>query len=166
VPANVRGTVHVADIIFVNYLYQLVNYHPADPRPRGSAHRRFSQRFGIIGRCWRLEESQGRGNAVVGGPNPARTLIEEWGFLRSEVTNTRQNPADLCVILRNYDHLQIGMLFVDSTVANGFGNDTAATAVANALAVAPETLALGRALEGALKPLRLAAPKLDITRTL
>jgi hypothetical protein len=165
-PANVRGTIHVPDIIFSGYLYQLVNYYPTDDRPGGSAHRRFSQRFGIIGRCWRLGESIGRGNAVVAGPNATRQLIEQWGMMRSEVSQTRSRPADLCIILRNDDHLQIGILFVDSTTVDGFGTDPIAVNVVNALGGETEMLALSRALERALAPLRIAAPNLEITRTL
>jgi hypothetical protein len=165
-PANVRGTIHVPDIVFSSYLYQLVNYYPTDYRSGGSAHRRFSQRFGIIGRCWRLGESMGRGNAVVVGPNATRQLIEQWGMMRSEVSLTRGRPADLCVILKNDDDLQIGMLFVDSTDPDGFGTDAVAINVANALGTEPEILALCRALERALAPLRVAAPDLEITRTL
>jgi hypothetical protein len=165
-PDNVRGTIHVPDIVFSSYLYQLVNYYPTDSRPGGSAHRRFSQRFGIIGRCWRLGESMGRGNAVVAGPNAVRQLIEQWGFVRNEVSQTRERPADLCVILRNDDHLPVGLLFVDSTTADGFGTDAVAVKVANALENEAETLALSRTLERALVPLRLAAPDLEITGTL
>jgi hypothetical protein len=165
-PDNVRGTIHVPDIVFSSYLYQLVNYYPTDSRPGGSAHRRFSQRFGIIGRCWRLGESMGRGNAVVAGPNAVRQLIEQWGFMRGEVSQTRERPADLCVILRNDDHLPVGLLFVDSTTADGFGTDAVAVKVADTLENEAETLALSRALERALVPLRIAAPDLEITRTL
>ena len=34
-PDNVRGTIHVPDIVFSSYLYQLVNYYPTDSRPGG-----------------------------------------------------------------------------------------------------------------------------------
>jgi hypothetical protein len=165
-PANVRSTIHVPDIVFSSYLYQLVNYYPNDDRPGGSAHRRFSQRFGIIGRCWRLGESMGRGNAVAVGSNATRQLIEQWGMMRSEVSQTRGRPADLCVILRNDEHLQIGILFVDSTTPDGFGSDEVAVNVVNTLETEAETLALSRALERVLAPLRVAAPDLEITRTL
>jgi hypothetical protein len=165
-PDSVRGTIHVPDIVFSSYLYQLVNYYPTDSRPGGSAHRRFSQRYGIIGRCWRLGESMGRGNAVVAGPNAVRQLIEQWGFMRNEVSQTRERPADLCIILRNDDHLPVGLLFVDSTTADGFGTDTVAVNVAKTLESEAEILALARALERALVPLRLAAPDIEITRTL
>jgi hypothetical protein len=87
-------------------------------------------------------------------------------MMRSEVSDTRSRPADLCVILKNDDHLQIGLLFVDSTTPDGFGTDAVATRVVNALGTEPETLALSRALERALAPLRIAAPNLEITRNL
>jgi len=88
------------------------------------------------------------------------------GMMRSEVSHTRERPADLCVILRNDDDLQIGLLFVDSTIPEGFGTDAVAVNVARRLATEEETIALARALERALAPLRIAAPDLEITRTL
>jgi hypothetical protein len=102
----------------------------------------------------------------VVGPNAARQLIEQWGMMRNEISHSRERPADLCVILRNDDHLQIGLLFVDSTVPDAFGTDTVAVQVAVALENEAETLALSRALERAMAPLRIAAPDLEITRTL
>jgi len=57
--------------------------------------------------------------------------------------------ADLCVILRNDDDLQIGLLFVDSTIPEGFGTDAVAVNVARRLATEEETIALARALERA-----------------
>src|ERR1700688_2317845 len=95
-----------------------------------------------------------------------RGLIEQWGIMRNEISHSRERPADLCIILRNDDHLQIGLLFVDSTVPNAFGTDTVAVQVAVALENEAETLALSRALERAMAPLRIAAPDLEITRTL
>jgi hypothetical protein len=62
--------------------------------------------------------------------------------------------------------VQIGLLFVDSTAPDGFGTDAVAVNVANALGTQPEILALSRALERALAPLRIAAPDLEITRSL
>jgi hypothetical protein len=87
-------------------------------------------------------------------------------MMRSEVSHTRGRPADLCVLLRNDDHLQIGVLFIDSTTLDGFGADAVAANVVNTLGTEAETLALSRALERALAPLRIAAPDLEITRTL
>ena len=65
-PAEVRGTIHVPDIVFSSYLYQLVDYYPADRRPGGSAHRRVSQRYGMIGRSWWLGESRVRQRSCRG----------------------------------------------------------------------------------------------------
>ncbi len=59
---SVRATIHVDDIVFRSYLYQLIDYFPG--QSRGGAGRRFSHRYGIIGQSWRLDESLGRGEAV------------------------------------------------------------------------------------------------------
>ena len=166
-PANLRGTVYVPDIVFQRCLYQFVNYYPQN-RTNGPAGRRFSQRFGIIGRSWRLEESMGRGNTLHGAVNSQRELIEYWGMTREEVaTQSRSRPSDLCVILRSPEegNLAVGLLFVDTTELNGLGSDNVATGVAISLETAPETRELAKALGRAMAPLRLAGPQLEITRT-
>jgi hypothetical protein len=58
---GLRATIHINDVIFPDYLYQLVDYYPGD----GGAHRRFSQRYGIIGRSWRSKTSHGTGAEPV-----------------------------------------------------------------------------------------------------
>jgi hypothetical protein len=67
---GLRGTIHVNDVIFPDYLYQLVDYYPAG----GGAHRRFSQRYGIIGRSWRSKTSHGTGDAFVGAGGSVQAL--------------------------------------------------------------------------------------------
>jgi hypothetical protein len=160
-PPNLRGTVHVHDIVFSEYLYQLSDYYPKG----GGSGRRFSHRFGIIGRSWRLGESVGEGNAVAGARGAERTLIAEWGMTRREVrAQGTERPACLSVILRATldDEFPVGVLYIDSTKVEAFGDDNAAGLVAKELEDANEVVALRGALERALKPLRLAAPELDV----
>ena len=74
-PPDLRATVHVSDILFEHYFYQLTDYFP-DNAAGGPAGRRFSERFGMIGRSWRLGTSSGRGNAVA---SPDNELCAEVG---------------------------------------------------------------------------------------
>ncbi len=156
-----RGTIHVPDIVFKEYLYQLVDYYPRIERihPAG---RRFSMRFGIIGRAWRLKESVGKGDAVSG--NPRRKLIEEWGMFEEEaMSGSHARPAYLCVILRSQDDIQ-GLLFIDSETLNAFGTDPVAQQVADALANHSTCVSLAAAVAETMKPLRLAGPFLEVNQ--
>lgn len=159
-----RGTVHVQDIVFPEYLYQLTDYFPR--QLKGGSNRRFSQRFGVIGRVWRLEQSIGEGDAVYGAPAEEK-LVKEWGMTREEALSpTRTRPADLCVLLRSPDdgNSKIGILYIDSSHTNSFGNEAQATDVAIALAAEPEILELAKAIARGMAPLRLAAPNIEITK--
>ena len=129
------------DIVFKDYVYQLVDYYPNANRAT-TAGRRLSQRFGIVGRAWRLRQSMGRGIAVsdVDGSNQ---LIMYWGMQRDEADDqTHLRPANLCVMLidpEDNDN-RVGLLYVDSTVPNAFGINPplppAAAAVEAAVAAA------------------------------
>jgi len=159
---DVRATSHVKDIVFVEHLYQIVDYYPVR---RDAAGRRFSQRFGIIGRSMRLEQSLGEGEAMALDANPERSLITDWGMTKQEARAiTRARPAYLAVILRGIfdDDFPIGVLFVDSTHRNKFGDNNIASNVAITLEKAGQLLALRKALTQAMAPLRLAAPNADI----
>lgn len=156
-PNGMRATIHVRDIVFKDFLYQLVSYYPAG----GGAHRRFSQRYGIIGRSWRSGKSHGTGNAF--GPSAsAETLVEHWGMTRDEthgVLNTR--PSCLSVLLR-VDNVPVGILYVDSTERNAFGIDQAAQKLAISLESEPLVIKLASAVERTLTPLRVGGPNLDL----
>jgi hypothetical protein len=113
-----RCTVHIEDILFKDTLYQLLDYYP---EPDGSAGRRFSVRFGMIGLTWRMARHEGHWNA------DARTdedLIRNWGMTRDEALDrSRQKPSYLCVLLRTTKGMPIGVLFMDSKEPNAFGDN-------------------------------------------
>jgi hypothetical protein len=161
-PAELRGTVHVRDIVFPEYFYQIINYYPK----AGGVGRRFSQRYGIIGRSWRLGESIGEGDAFEGSKNEEEVLIKQWGMTREEVHSpSRSRPAYLSVLLKGVDDdtALLGVLFFDSTAAKAFGPDDVATGIASELESCAEVVALRKSLERAMAPLRLAAPNIDIS---
>jgi hypothetical protein len=105
--------------------------------------------------------------AAVSGAGAEMQLIMEWGMTREEARSaTRTHPADLCIILRSPDdgNIRMGVLFIDSTITNAFGDDGIATEVANAMETEPEVVELAKAIARAMAPLRLAAPKITITQ--
>lgn len=156
---GLRGTIHVNDVIFPDYLYQLVDYYPAG----GGAHRRFSQRYGIIGRSWRSKKSHGTGDAFAGAGGSVQALVENWGMTEEEAHHGQINtrPACLSVVVR-HQSIPVGILFLDSLQQNAFGNDAAALALAESIEVSPSVAQLGEALTKTLVPLRTAAPSLRI----
>jgi hypothetical protein len=156
-PKGLRATIHVRDVVFKDYLYQLTDYYPIG----GGAHRRFSQRYGIIGRSWRSGKSHGTGNAF-GGRASAETLIEEWGMTRDEthgILNTR--PSCLSILLR-VDTVPVGILYVDSTATDAFGDKAEAARLVITLETEPLVLKLALSVERALVPLRVGGPNLDL----
>jgi hypothetical protein len=163
-PNDFRATIPIQDIVFSGYLYQFVDYYPI---PNKSVGRRFSFRYGIIGRSWRLEKSLGEGDAFAHSKNVEKTLIQEWGMLRRETVqpSIRNRPAYITVILRSpEDELPIGLLYIDSTENNAFGTDAEAQLLAEDLYDHPEIKALAKTLDRAVSPLRLVAPAIEIGR--
>ncbi|ATG47131.1 hypothetical protein CEW89_05815 [Celeribacter ethanolicus] len=155
--SDLRATVHVNDVIFPEYLYQLVDYYPRG----GGGHRRNSQRYGIIGRSWRSSESHGTGDAFA-GIGSVEALVENWGMTHEEAQGqVSARPSSMSIVVR-HEEIPVGILFVDSTSTDAFGNDTQATERANEIAVSPSVKRLGEALARTLAPLRTAAPSIKI----
>lgn len=157
VPSDLRATVHVRDVIIREFLYQLVDYVPKG----GGAHRRFSQRYGIIGRTWRSKESHGTGNAF-GGLTSEEALVEQWGMTKEEAHGMLQSKHSCLSILLISDGSPTGLLYVDTDVSNAFGSNDDAKAFAKAMESDPKVIDLAAAVERTMTPLRAAAPNLDI----
>jgi hypothetical protein len=160
---NQRATIHVQDIVFKQYLYQITEYFPRQGSKKQG--RRFSQRFGSMGRAWRMGQSLGEGNAFGPG-TPEEELVKEWGMTREEAQSASRTsrPADLCVLLKSPEdgNIPIGMLYIDSTITATYGDDATATAVAKSLENEQEVIDMAKAVARAMAPLRLAAPDLAI----
>ena len=155
---SLRATVHVPDVVFKNFLYQLVDYFPSGS---GSG-RRFSVRFGVLGRCWRLAKSLGQGTALrpaTGAPlhlDPREgaiyTLITQWGMTRTDAEAAyaaRNRQSYLCVLLvagSDLGGVPVGVLYLDAEDANVFGNDDVATQRATELEKHPAVKALADAI--------------------
>lgn len=107
-----RATVHVRDALYGDALYQLVDYWPGG----GGAGRRFSTRFGILGRAWRLEESQYEDEV----PTAPEDLISQWGMSREQAeVAARGRRSFVCVMLRHHSSL-VGILYLDAMVGHAF----------------------------------------------
>ncbi len=143
-----RCTIHVPDILFTDTLYQLLDYYPT--QVRGGAGRRFSTRFGIIGRAWRLRQHMGEEDARHSKEDPIRV----WGMTDEEAElHSRQRPAYICAVLKEESGLPLGVLFVDFTQQAAFGGRDQAAALAHSLALKAGSVGVTEALQQVLNEL-------------
>ncbi len=168
-----RATVHVPDVVYDDYTYQLLDYFPSG----GGVGRRFSQRRGILGKTWRLDKSIGAGDvidfdrpnsALVEGSDSDQVLVSEWSMTNEELENWRQRKrlSYVCVVLRlpykNTSKIaeqpvlgrKVGVLYVDSLIENAFGDNSSALSWARILEHSPEVLALAEAVESVMLEMR------------
>jgi hypothetical protein len=154
-----RATIYVNDVIFPDYLYQLVDYYPRG----GGAHRRYPFGYGIIGRTWRSKRSHGTGDAFAGAGGSLEALVENWGMTEEQAAHGQVNgrPACLSIIVMDQS-IPVGLIFVDSAQMDAFGSDVFAKALAQKMEKSGAVVQLGKALSRTLAPLRTAAPSLKI----
>jgi hypothetical protein len=126
-PKDYRATVHIRDPLIGDALHQLLNYYP-----RGTgAHRRWSTRFGILGRCWRLRDSIYEPRV----PEDDARLIVEWGMTKEqakEAGSGRQsfmcrllvppNSRDARVKVPEMTGVPVGVLYLDAKKEGAFGD--------------------------------------------
>jgi hypothetical protein len=115
-----RATIHIPDMLDPQSLYQLVDYiHVNEPKgPIGARGRRHSIRFGIIGRAWRLGQSDydPQVSTVVD------ELVEKWGMTRDEAERAGRGRQSFAVILlRDTTGSCPGLIFIDSQESGLFG---------------------------------------------
>lgn len=114
---DLRCTLHVADILFADTVYQLVDYYPRG----GGRGRTFSSRFGIIGLCWRSREDQIRG-AV---PTDPQVLVSQWGMTHEQaVASGGGRQSFLALLLRDDTRTPVAILYMDSKEKDAFGADS------------------------------------------
>jgi hypothetical protein len=102
-----RCTVHIPDILFDGPLYCLLDYWPKGT----AAGKVYSERYGIIGRAWRLRASCAQ--TVVKGDR--QILLSEWGMTEEEAAGHTEDRSFLAVVLKREDdpHDPVGILFAD-----------------------------------------------------
>lgn len=126
--ANLRVTLHIADAVFVDHLYQLSNYYHAEKsevfwQGDTGAGRRFSIRYGIIGLAARTEKSQAVGDAFQGNQDERQALIEYWSMLPSQAAAAQKKPSCLAIVLRSPETgAFVGILYADAEIENFFGD--------------------------------------------
>jgi hypothetical protein len=147
---GIRCTLHVPDVLFADTLYQLVDYYPG----KGGKGRRKSIRFGIIGKTWRLSESQESGDVST----KKRDLILDWGMTMEEAAAAGQGrPSFVSVLLLDENNTQAGIFFMDSTRPNAFTSPPLLD-WDKIINVACETAGLTRALADLNRELREHGP--------
>jgi hypothetical protein len=89
--SSFRCTVYIADALFDGPLYCLLDYWPKG----AAAGKVYSERYGIIGRAWRLRASCAQ--TVV--PGDRQTLLSEWGMTEEEAAGHTEDKSFLAVVL-------------------------------------------------------------------
>lgn len=112
--AGFRATVHIEDALLRNALYQLVSYWPSG----GGAGRRFSVRFGMLGRTWRLGRSLYAADVPVGED----ALILEWGMTRAHATTAAAGRRSFVSVLLHHEGQAVGILFMDAVPDHAFSD--------------------------------------------
>jgi hypothetical protein len=111
-----RCTIHVPDVLFEEAMYQLLDYYPKG----GGRGRAFSLRFGIVGRTWRLGDSQIQGSVDPG----TRALVENWGMTSQEAAAAGQGRRSFAsVLLRDDTGVQVAVFYIDAQEENAFGTE-------------------------------------------
>lgn len=154
-----RATVHIRDPLYEGVLYQLVDYYPGG----SGARRRYSTRFGILGRAWRLGRTQESGRV----PTERDALIVEWGMTREQaVSAAHDRESFLCMPLHSIEPtvtaeclqvgLQVGALYVDAVPKN------ALKGVARSLEGSEALAALAAAVAGVDRDIRALGPGIKL----
>lgn len=107
-------TIYVPDIVFKDVLYRLLDYYPGG-NGRGST---YSERFGIIGRTWRLRESQYEAEV----PGDRKTLITEWGMNREEAAGQEDKSFVTFLLAEEGVTPFAGLLYIEAE-KDGFEGD-------------------------------------------
>lgn len=102
-----RCTIHIQDTLFEDVLYQLLDYYPQG----GGRGRTRSIRFGIIGRCARLNQPDIQPDVTTN----TEKLIEAWSMTPGEAAIVGRDRRSFAAIpLLDTDQALLGILYVDA----------------------------------------------------
>jgi hypothetical protein len=155
---EIRSTIHIPDSLFAETLYQLVDYYPAQLDPgRG---RTFSTRFGIIGKAWRLAESQ----YAPAVPTAQEDLILGWGMTQEEAQKAAQKDKQSfgCVILKDTTGKCLAVFYLDSPIKDAFGDANNWKKIETAILDGSRTAKLTAALELIYRDFLAVGPRVHI----
>ena len=153
---HVRSTIHIPDMLFDEALYQLIEYYPESSQ---SSHgRSFPVRYGIIGKAWRLEESQYE--AAV--PTAKEKLIFEWGMTKDEAAEAGKDRQSFgCIVLKK-GQKPLGIFYLDAPGHAIFGDANTWQKLENAIHDGAKVTKLIEALEAIHKDLLDSSPRVHI----
>jgi hypothetical protein len=143
-----RCTIYVPDIVFKDVLYRLLDYYPGGDG-RGST---YSARFGIIGRTWRLGESQFEKDV----PGDRKTLITEWGMNREEAAGQESKTFVTSLLSPKPGNPSVGLLYIEAE-EGAFGEDPLAAIDAH-----PSVADLTSAVAKVMEEMRGSGPRLEL----
>jgi hypothetical protein len=143
-----RSTVYIEDVLFTETMYQLVDYYPKSPGPRG---RTYPVRFGLVGRAWRSREDQLEADV----PTDQKRLIREWGMTWEQAADTGHGRRSFAsVLIRDETGTQVALVYMDAPAPAAFG------------ATDERMEALGLAVRKGANELGLTGSIVDLTRGL
>ncbi len=153
-----RCTIYVEDILFKGALYRLIPYYPGG----GEVGSVYSERFGIIGRTWRLDESQYKKSV----PANQRELIEQWGMTPEEALGQEEDMSYVALLLRTKPNAPPdGLLYVQAK-KNAFEQDPLAR-IENGKGCVddPQVVEMAEAVSKVMKEMRGKGPRLRLFKT-
>lgn len=153
---QVRSTIHVPDMLFDEALYQLIDYYPEYPKT--SHGRSFPARYGIIGKAWRLEESQYQ--ADVSTDN--KKLILEWGMTKEEAAKAGKDRQSFACIILKAGQKPLGIFYLDAPERDAFGDAAAWQRLETAITNGARQTKLINALEALHRDLLDSSPRVQI----
>jgi len=151
-----RCTIHVADPLFQDHLYQLLDYYP-DGGGRG---RSFSIRVGLIGIVWRSKASRTAQKLV-----DEDELIREWGMTAAEAARSQASGREsfLGVLLTEPHGLRVGVVYLDSPDPDTFGaSEPDRNQLIDAIAAGCRETQLTATLALAVQEMRRNSPEIDL----
>lgn len=157
-----RCTLYVADVLFTETMYQLVDYFPRG----GGKGRTFSARFGIVGRAWRLD-SPVINSHVSTDP---MDLVRSWGMNLQEATAAGEGRQSFAAIpLADDGGARVGVVYLDAVVEGVFGkadgdsdSDELATRLIEATVNGARETGLRTALINVMGELRTRGPAISL----
>jgi len=108
-----RCTIHIHDVLFEDALYQLLDYYPSG----GGRGRTRSVRFGIIGRCARLNQPDMQADVTTN----AEKLVEAWAMTTAEAAVVGSDRRSFAAIPLFDEYRQfLGIFYVDAVPHNAW----------------------------------------------
>jgi hypothetical protein len=155
-----RCTIHVRDILFENSLYQLIDYLPRKwtTLGKGGRGRAWSIRFGMMGRCWRLEQTEYQGSV----PTDQIKLMTDWGMTKAEAETSSRSQTLFCHMIFANNKSPLASFYLDAENKDAFGDKAKMDALEGTVAAAITEYHLDDALQKVWGDLQPTAPFIEI----